>query len=110
MATLIRLSEHRAVPRRVSFTRAELNRLLSIYSRRVINGEWRDYALDHEPGMAVFSVFRSSLEPPLYAVVKRGPGQNCEFLLFSGREKLRHGASLDDVVASLDRRLELVAD
>ncbi|MGB0577084.1 MAG: DUF2794 domain-containing protein, partial [Alphaproteobacteria bacterium] len=35
----------------VYFTKAELNQLLSHYSRRVISGEWKDYAIDHGNGM-----------------------------------------------------------
>ena len=60
MSKLICIAEHRSNQRHIYFDRRELNKLLSLYSRRVARGEWRDYAIDHGPGMAVFSVFRHS--------------------------------------------------
>ena len=37
------------------FSRSELGQLLSLYSRRVVNGEWRDYAIDHDATEATVS-------------------------------------------------------
>ena len=117
MANLIRLSEHRRLHRRIFFTRKELNLLLGVYSRKVSSGEWRDYAIDQQPGMAVFSIFRSSLERPLFAIAKcAGIAQrsatnpaNGPYVVFSGRQKLKQGKTLEEVVDILDRRLELVS-
>ncbi|MBI3512754.1 MAG: DUF2794 domain-containing protein [Proteobacteria bacterium] len=117
MANLIRLSDRRRLHRRIFFTRRELNLLLGVYSRKVSSGEWRDYAIDHQPGMAVFSIFRSSLERPLFAIAKcagvaqrsaaSGPAHG-PYVVFSGRQKLKQGKTLEEVVDILDRRLELV--
>jgi Protein of unknown function (DUF2794) len=118
MAKLIRLSDHRRQHRRIFFSRKELNLLLGIYSRKVSSGEWRDYAIDQQPGMAVFSIFRSSLERPLFAIAKcaggpsrnpaPGPGQG-PYVVFSGRQKLRQGKTLEEIIEVLERRLELVS-
>jgi hypothetical protein len=114
MAKLIRLSDHRRHHRRIFFTRKELNLLLGVYSRKVSSGEWRDYAIDQQPGMAVFSIFRSSLERPLFAIAKcsvapqRSAAQG-PYVVFSGRQKLRQGKTLEEVVEVLERRLELVS-
>jgi hypothetical protein len=54
----------------ISFNRQELNQLLSIYGRRVAEGEWRDYAIDMLKDRAVFSVFRRTAEAPLYRIEK----------------------------------------
>jgi hypothetical protein len=45
--------------------------MLSVYSRRVIDGEWRDYAIDSRDGKAIFSIFRHSFAQPLFAIVKQ---------------------------------------
>ena len=34
----------------VFFNRQELRQLLEVYSRRVVAGEWKDYAIDHHGG------------------------------------------------------------
>jgi hypothetical protein len=118
MAKLIRLSDHRRQHRRIFFTRTELNQMLGVYSRKVSSGEWRDYAIDHQPGMAVFSVFRSSLERPIYSIAKiaggsaKGPGNGPAqhgYIVFSGRQKLRQSKTLEEVLEVLDRRLEVVS-
>src|ERR1700722_18574223 len=73
MATVFRLPDHRR-ERRIFFSRRELDQLLQLYSRQVARGEWRDYAIDHSDGRAAFSVFRHSLDMPLYTIVKTAPG------------------------------------
>src|SRR5690554_3707695 len=55
----------------ISFDRNELNKILEVYGRRVADGEWRDYAIDHLGERAVFSIFRRSSEMPLYRIVKQ---------------------------------------
>ena len=121
MGKLFRLEEARERhgkhnKRRVYFTRHELNRLLSLYSRRVMSGEWRDYAIDLSPGMAVFSVFRHSHERPLFAISKRATGpersgepeRGIEFTVSTGGHRLSRAESLTEVLKVFDRHLEVV--
>lgn len=54
----------------VAFQRHELNAILRIYGKKVAEGEWRDYAIDHLSDRAVFSIFLRSSEMPLYKVEK----------------------------------------
>ena len=56
--------------RQVAFDRRELDAVLQVYGRKVAEGEWRDYAIDHLEDRAVFSVFRRTSEMPLYRVEK----------------------------------------
>src|SRR5579864_8316393 len=70
MVLLFQLPEREPMPRPLFFTRGELSEMLSVYSRRVISGEWRDYAIDHRDGLAMFSIFRHTLDRPLFAIVK----------------------------------------
>ena len=55
---------------KVTFNRRELDRILSLYGRKVAAGEWRDYAIDFLKDRAVFSVFRRSSEFPIYRIEK----------------------------------------
>lgn len=107
MSAIFRLSDFRRRNKRVFFTRAELNQLLSLYSRQVMRGEWRDYAIDQEDGMVLFSMFRRSQELPLYTIVKTAPGtsRQGDYTLFSGPQRIATAASLADVLARLQRRL-----
>jgi hypothetical protein len=110
MTDVVRLPARDRPPARVFFNRVELNRLLSLYSRRVMSGEWRDYAIDHGPGRATFSIFRHTAERPAYSITKlAGKGRKpARFTLTAGPRKLTQTASIDDIVAKLDQQLRLV--
>ncbi len=107
MATLFRLSDFRRRHKTVFFTRPELNQLLSLYSRQVARGEWRDYAIDQREGAALFSVFRHTQENALYTIVKTAPGagRQGDFAVLSGRHRLAGGKALAEVLASLQKKL-----
>ena len=109
-STVIRLSDHRGRQRPVYFNRSELNRLLGLYSRHVSSGEWRDYAIDHTPGRAIFSVYRHTHERPLYAIVKGPPGSDgsSQWIVMSGRERLAHAGNIDDALRVFAAKLRLV--
>src|SRR3546814_534345 len=104
-----RFSEYRKSPRRVFFDRGELNQLLSLYSRNVASGEWRDYAIDQIGGSAIFSVFRHTHDAPLYSIAKQGSSRSIEYVVFSGREKLRRGKTLSDALKVFNRHLRVVS-
>ena len=110
MARVVRLAEHRQRKSRIAFTRSELNQLLSLYSRHVIGGEWRDYAIDHGERMAAFSVYRRSIDPPLFTITKsRLPGRGGEwFRIESRRGRLHEGSSLAEVLSHISKRPRLV--
>lgn len=92
------------------FRRSELSSILNSYSSRVSSGEWRDYALDHIEGAAVFSIYRSSQEKPLYMIEKqRLKGKNRQvFILRDRRKIIRKAAKLNDVLDYLDSLPRLV--
>lgn len=84
----------------VFFNRLELNQLLSLYSRQVARGEWRDYAIDQRAGRAVFSVFRHAQAPPLFRISKKADAAGCGrlFEVTRGHEVVRAASSLADVL------------
>ena len=70
MTELIDFSEYRrrgGGKQRTYFDQGELRQLLAMYSVRVSTGEWRDYAIDFNGPLAVFSIFRHTHETPLFA-------------------------------------------
>jgi hypothetical protein len=107
MSVVFSLSDFRRRSKRIFFTRAELNQLLSLYSRQVMRGEWRDYAIDQQDGMAAFSIFRRTQELPLYTVVKTAPGsgRQGDYTLMSGRQRIATAATLTELLVRLQRRL-----
>ncbi len=62
-------NHNRFVPA-VRFDRQELQTILNLYGRKVVDGEWRDYALDFLRDRALFSIYKRASERPLYVVEK----------------------------------------
>lgn len=110
MATVFNLGAYRPESRFVFFDRNDLSRLLTLYSRRVTMGEWKDYAMGSGDGMAMFSVFRRAWDRPAYTVVKRaaGDGGGAEYTIYNGSRRLRRGASLNAVLDLFEPGLKLV--
>ena len=109
-ATVLALADYRTKHPVLYFTRQELNQLLSLYSRHVARGVWRDYAIDHRDGMALFSVFRHTHEAPAYSIIKTVPAQTlpAEYVVQSGRQRLRVSRSLTEALEFFQTRLSLV--
>lgn len=112
-AILIPLHEARrerlALP--VTFDRRELDQILRLYGRMVAANEWRDYAIDHLPDRAVFSVFRRTSETPLFQIVKDprlARKQGAFSVVTATGLILKRGPELTRVLGVFDKRLKLV--
>lgn len=116
MGELVSLGEFRRKSRRkrscVHFSRPELNRLLSIYSRRVISGEWKAYAIDHRDGVALFSVFEHAKARPIYTVAKFADNshRDGDYLITSAGRRIRRGKDLSEIVSVFEPKLKLVSN
>jgi hypothetical protein len=92
----------------VAFTRAELDRIMSLYGRMVAAGLWRDYGLEMGSKCASFSAFRRTAENPEVRLVKDPAlrSRQGEWILYGeGGVILKRGHELANVLAVLERRL-----
>ena len=106
MNSVLRFPDRQGKRPSLHFTRAELNRLLGLYSKRVMTGEWRDYGMDSLHDSAVFSVFRRSSEAPLYRIEKHpalSRRQGAWAIVGHGGHILRRGHELDQVLRFFDK-------
>ena len=87
------------------FNRSELGQILATYSSRVACGEWRDYAIDHMPGTAAFSIFRHTHETPLFVIEKqqRHPKDSARFILRDNQKTVLKASSLTDIISYFNR-------
>ena len=95
----------------ISFDRHELNQILRVYGRKVAEGEWRDYAIDHLREKAIFSIFRRTSEVPVYQVVKQpklARRQGAYAIIAATGQILKRGHDLGNVLRFIDRPLKLV--
>ena len=102
-----------SVPRQVAFSRRELSTILRVYGRRVAEGEWRDYAIDHLDDRAVFSIFRRTSEMPMFRVEKipaLARRQGAYRIVAASGAILKRGHELAAVLKVLDKpKLALVS-
>jgi hypothetical protein len=98
-------------PNQVTFSRRELDRILSLYGRKVAAGEWRDYAIDFLKDRAVFSVFRRASEVPIYRIEKNpklARRQGAYSIVSATGLIVRRGHELDRVLRAIDPSLRIV--
>lgn len=101
---LVHIRDKFRIGGKTTFSRGELDRLLTVYGERVQKGEWRDYAIDSLQDMAIFSIFRSTNEQPLYSVTKiasRSLIKPSQYAVYAGKSPLKQSASLDEVLEVL---------
>ncbi len=112
--TVITTAEFRQDPsrrepwERVAFHRTELSVILSVYSRMVAAGEWRDYSMDFLRDVAVFSVFRRATEHPLFRIEKRpafAQRQGAYAVIAQDGRILKRGRDLRQVMRVFDGKL-----
>lgn len=96
----------------VAFDRRELNVILRVYGRKVGEGEWKDYAIDHLSDRAVFSIFRRASEMPFFRIEKipaLSRKQGAFRVVAVSGAILKRGHDLATVVGVLDKpKLRLV--
>lgn len=88
---------------KTTFSREELGQILSLYGARVQGGAWKDYAIDNLTDSALFSIFRSTRELPLYTIVKNNSGAaETQFSAYAGQKPLCQHTSLRQVIEMLE--------
>ena len=110
MATLIDLDGYRRCRKPLSLQPNELRDLMNLYSKHVMAGEWKDYAIDFQPGYASFTMFKHTFDAPLYSIVKlsRRSG-GVEWLVYKAKERVKRANLLKDALAYFDKKLEVIA-
>ena len=85
-------------------------RLMNTYSRQVAGGAWRDYAIDHLDGMAMFSIFRSTHETPLFQVIKLGAEHKNagQYLALHSGERIKQSSDILKVLDAIEGRARKV--
>lgn len=95
----------------IAFDRRELMQILSVYGRKVGQGEWRDYAMDFLKDRALFSIYARVSERPLFVVEKNPKLRNRQgqYMITNQQGRiLKRGHDLAQVLRVLDPDLMVV--
>jgi len=107
MGEITPFPQHRQ-PGQTGFERQELSRIMDLYGRMVSAGHWRDYAMDFNRDVAVFSAFRRAAERPQFRIEKRPALRNRQgmwALIGEADIVLKRGQELAGVLAPVERKL-----
>ena len=87
-----------------SFNRTELHLILSVYGKKVSQGIWKDYAIDHFSNSAVFSFYRNSFEKAYLQLKKNNKKSNHRYCLSNsiGRVLKQHN-ELNNIIGYLNK-------
>lgn len=99
---------HQQIKGQTAFDRRELGRIMDVYGRMVAAGIWRDYALDMQRDVAVFSAYRRSSERPQYRIEKRPSlrQKQGQWSLWGEQGQIiKRGHELTGILAPLERKL-----
>ena len=94
------------------FNRNELNQILSIYGKKVSEGKWKDYAIDHLEASAIFSFFRNTFEIASLKIVKHKRVSKSKLkyhLVSSSGSDIKRSNELDLIINYLNKaNLEVI--
>lgn len=109
MGQVLSIADFKRREKVVFFDRHELSKLLNLYSRRVISGDWHDYAIDHDGRRVIFSVFRNAARVPVFSVAKERMGNGDRYVVTRGWRKVSRLRSLEDAIRTLEREFKVLS-
>ena len=102
MSKIYHFSKYIKEKEKVSFSKNDLNLIISIYSKNVSNGIWKDYSINFEKNYAEFSIYRHSYAFPEFSIVKN---KKKLFFINSRKQELKKSKYIKDVLNIL-RKVE----
>ena len=96
--------------KKVFFSKSELTSILSLYSKQVSKGLWKDYALDNHSETAIFSVFRHTHDKPIYQIMKKrfkGLKNKCEFCILKDAALISKSSDLLIILNKLEKKISI---
>jgi hypothetical protein len=110
MVNLITLKGSRHTSQKLLFSKKELTKILNAYSNGVIKDHWRDYAIDQNGSISIFSIFKNSREKATFCITKRR-GNSKKLERFSLEYRLRTvevSSNLDKILKRLENMPKLL--
>ena len=105
-----KFNQNRNDIKNVFFSKSELTSILSLYSKQVSKGFWKDYALDSQNETAIFSVFRHTHDKPIYQIIKKrfkGIRKKCEFCILKDAALISKSSDLYIILNKLEKKLSI---
>ena len=100
MSKINHFSKYIKAKEKVTFSKKDLNSIISIYSQKVSNGIWKDYSINFEKNYAEFSIYRHSYASPEFSIIKN---KKNIFYIYSRKQELRKSKYIKDILNVLKK-------
>jgi len=100
MSKIYHFSKYIKEKERVRFSKNDLNSIISIYSKNVSSGIWKDYSINFERNYAEFSIYKHTNTSPEFSIVK---DKKKIFFIYSRSQELKKSKYIKDVLDILKK-------
>ena len=100
MSKIYHFSKYIKEKEKISFSKNDLNLIISIYSKNVSNGIWKDYSINFERNYAEFSIYKHTHASPEFSIVKN---KKKIFSIYSRQQELKKSKHIKDVLDVLKK-------
>ena len=100
MSKIYHFSKYIKEKEKVTFSKEDLNSIISIYSQKVSNGIWKDYSINFEKNYAEFSIYKHTHASPEFSIVKN---KKKIFYIYSRKKELKKSKYIKDVLNVLKK-------
>ena len=110
ISNVLKLSRNKNHKNIIFFSKLELTSILSLYSKQVSKGFWKDYAMDSQNETAIFSIFRHTHDKPIYQIIKRrlkGLKNINEFYILKDIEIISKSSDLLTILNKFEKKLSI---
>ncbi len=100
MSKIYHFSKYMKAKEKVTFTKCDLNSIISVYSQKVSNGIWKDYSINFENNYAEFSIYKHTLAYPEFSIIKNNKKV---FFIYSKNIELKKSKYIKDILNILKK-------
>ena len=100
MSKIYHFSKYIKGKEKITFSKKDLNSIISIYSQKVSRGIWKDYSINFERNYAEFSVYKHTRTSPEFTIVK---DKKENFFIYSRVQELKKSKSIKDILDILKK-------
>ena len=100
MSKIYHFSKYIKVKEKITFSKKDLNSIISIYSQKVSNGIWKDYSINFENNYAEFSIYKHTHASPEFSIVKN---KKRIFSIYSKKQELKKSRYIKDILDVLKK-------
>ena len=100
MSKIYHFSKYIKEKEKITFSKKDLNLIISIYSQKVSMGIWKDYSINFEKNYAEFSIYKHTHASPEFSIVK---DKKKIFFIYSREQYLKKSKYIKDVLEVLKK-------